>query len=287
MEGVTTYYLMKDKNVAGILALFLGWVGIHRFYLGQVGLGIFYVFLFFTGISFILGLIDAIAFFVMDQDNFDLKYNRRFMDVHRKDRLDTDFNRDRRRAERHERREEYRSRRAERPQQRPSHRRPVKRVNPHKQKGIERYKDFDYAGAIEEFNKALEIEERDIAVHFNLACAYSLEEQAEKSFYHLDKAVEFGFQDFKRIKDHDALAFLRIQDGFDDFEENDFRLAGMPVKKKAAEKPAQPQIDAPKEEDLLSTEPDLLDQIKKLGELRDKGLLTEKEFAEQKRRLLG
>ena len=30
---------MKDKNVAGILALFLGWLGVHRFYLGRLFTG--------------------------------------------------------------------------------------------------------------------------------------------------------------------------------------------------------------------------------------------------------
>ena len=38
------------------------------------------------------------------------------------------------------------------------------------------------------------------------------------------------------------------------------------------------------EEPSIST--DLLEQIKKLGELREKGFLTEEEFSAQKRRLL-
>ena len=65
---------MKDKNVAGILALFFGALGIHRFYLGQIGLGILY--LFFFWFTWFLGLIDAIAFFAMDKDDFDFRYNR-------------------------------------------------------------------------------------------------------------------------------------------------------------------------------------------------------------------
>ena len=64
---------MKDKNVAGILALFFGWLGIHRFYLGQIGLGILYMFFFW--VSWIIALIDAIAFFAMDKVEFDEKYN--------------------------------------------------------------------------------------------------------------------------------------------------------------------------------------------------------------------
>src|SRR5688500_15022596 len=66
---------MKNKTTAGLFALFLGWAGIHRFYLGQIGLGILYFFLMFFGVSFILGLIDAIVFFGMDENEFNRKYN--------------------------------------------------------------------------------------------------------------------------------------------------------------------------------------------------------------------
>ena len=48
-------------------------------------------------------------------------------------------------------------------------------------------------------------------VCYNLACAYSLNEQPEKSFFHLDQAVANGFNDFQMIKEKDDLAYLRIQ----------------------------------------------------------------------------
>ncbi|NUN99926.1 MAG: SHOCT domain-containing protein [Saprospiraceae bacterium] len=98
-------------------------------------------------------------------------------------------------------------------------------------------------------------------------------ENTEKSLFHLDKAVGFGFNDSKRIKEHDALAFVRVQPQFETFEQNGFRLA--------------PQLAEPKADDLLSTTPNLLDQLKRLGELRERGLLTEDEFASQKKKLLG
>ncbi|WP_205521193.1 TM2 domain-containing protein [Psychroflexus aurantiacus] len=34
---------MKDKTAAGLLAFFIGSIGIHRFYLNQVGLGFLYL----------------------------------------------------------------------------------------------------------------------------------------------------------------------------------------------------------------------------------------------------
>ncbi len=275
---------MKDKNVAGILALFLGGFGVHRFYLGQTGLGVFYLIFCWFPVMWIIGLIDAIVFFSMDKDNFDRKYNRQYLSSEK--RRDTDFdrrnyqrkerweNRQARREDRHERRYEQRRPQPARQQARP-------RQNPFKISGVKKFKDYDYNGAIEDFNKALDIEPNDVATHFNLACAYSLNENIEKAFFHIDRAVANGFNDFQRIKTHDALAFLRIQEGFEAFEKNGFRLpADKPSEQ--AEQPAPPA-----EEDALEGQPDLLEQLRRLGELREKGLLTEEEFALQKKKLLG
>lgn len=289
---------MKDKNIAGILSLFLGWLGIHRFYLGQAGLGIVYLLLFWTPVIWILSLIDAIAFFSMDQENFDYKYNRQFIQQQGRQRRDTDFDRrdyDRRsrrydRRERREQREDYR--RDRRAPKRPEYRKPTppppapKRHNPYKTSGIKKYKEFDYDGAIEDFLKALEIDKKDIAVHFNLACAYSLNEEKDKAFHHLDKAVDNGFNDFRRIKEHDAFAYLRIQPEFEEFEKNGFRLI------QKLEAPKQELLDTPlaatdpASEEATNASSDLLEQLQKLGELKEKGLLTEEEFVAQKKKLL-
>lgn len=263
---------MKDKNVAGILALFFGGLGIHRFYLGQIGLGI--VYLFFFWISWLIALVDAIVFFSMDEDEFNRKYNRSYT-RRQQQRYGREEQRQERREDRRQRGQE-RERRTNRPTPRQTNqyqRRPTPRKdNPFKSSGVQKFKDFDYEGAIRDFNKALEISPKDVAIHFNLACTYSLTENADKAFFHLDKAVGFGFDDFRRIKEHDALAFLRIQQQFDQFEANGFRLT--------------PQLNAPKEDLLNSPQGDLLEQLKRLGDLREKGLLTEEEFVAQKKKLL-
>ncbi len=275
---------MKEKNVAGILALFLGGLGVHRFYLGQTGLGIFYLIFCWFPVMWIVGLIDAIAFFSMDQEVFDRKYNRQ-----NERRRDTDYDRrEYHRRLRDEQRESRRERRYERrqdiPERRLQYQRPKPRPprsNPYKASGIKKYKDYDYDGAIEDFNKSLDIEPKDVATHFNLACAYSLNEKTDKAFFHLDQAVANGFNDFQRIKEHDALAFLRIQPEFEAFEKNGFRLQ-QPVKEEAP-----PENLNEEQEEALEGQPDLLEQLKRLGELREKGLLTEDEFTSQKRKLLG
>ncbi len=260
---------MRDKNVAGILALFLGWVGIHRFYLGQVGLGILYAVFFWFPLIWLVSLIDAIALFSMNQEKFDGKYNKG--DSQTRQRQQPDFQR---------RRPTDFERQQMRPQAPPT---PPKaqanRPNPYKQTGLDKFKDFDYAGAIEDFNKSLEIAPQDIATHFNLACAYSLVEDKEGALSHLDKAVQFGFKDFQKIKEHHALAYLRIQQDFEQFEENGFRL--LPGNATGA---GQGRAS---EKDLLAAEPDLLDRLKKLAQLREHGLLTEQEFQTEQRKLMG
>ncbi|MFK7809571.1 MAG: tetratricopeptide repeat protein [Saprospiraceae bacterium] len=175
--------------------------------------------------------------------------------------------RDRRYSRRYERqREPVRQRQA------PPARRKPKRApknNPFRSSGLAKFKDFDYDGAIEDFTKALQINNEDIAVHFNLACAYSLTEQKDKSMYHIDRAVALGFKDFEKIRTHDALAYLRIQDEYEGFEKSGFRLTGAKAGSRSAGDTA------------------LLDQLAKLAELREKGLLTEEEFVIQKKKLLG
>lgn len=66
---------MKEKNTAGLLAFFLGGIGVHRFYLKQTGLGILYLVFCWTFIPVIVSFIDAIIFWTMDIEKFNAKYN--------------------------------------------------------------------------------------------------------------------------------------------------------------------------------------------------------------------
>ncbi len=141
--------------------------------------------------------------------------------------------------------------------------------NPLKNSGLAKFKEYDYDGAIEDFKRALSISPDDIAIHFNLSAAYSLTEDKEAAFRHLDKAVQLGFKDFDKITSHDALAYLRIQPEFDEFKDNGFRL------KKGAIKKQNPGLDA-----------NLLEQLNRLQDLRERGVLTEAEFETQKGKLL-
>lgn len=289
---------MKDKNLAAVLAFFGGQAGLHRFYLGQVGFAFLYFVPFIGGL---LGVIDAIAFLSMDQATFDRKYNQSQYHPTQPTREQTGRGRqlsDRER--RHQERERERSMREQRRResQRTTRQNPVSNSRPtsrpapvastegqaERQAGLRYFKDFEYDRAIIAFERALEKNPRDVASHFNVACSYSCEENADKAFYHLDRAVALGFDDFERIRNHDSLAFLRVQKRYPDFENSGFRLAPdrseeeivlkNPIKEEAL-------VELPEIND------DLLEQLQRLATLREKGLLTEGEFATQKKRLLG
>jgi TM2 domain-containing membrane protein YozV len=68
----TTRY--KSKTAAGVLAIFIGGLGIHRFYLGQWW-GVFYLLLCWTGIPGLISLVEGIVFLCSNPEKWDDKYN--------------------------------------------------------------------------------------------------------------------------------------------------------------------------------------------------------------------
>jgi len=251
---------MKNKSVAATLALTLGAFGLHRFYLDRKFQGVLYLLLFFVTFSltleekapfviipFLLGFIDSVLFFVMPVAEFDEKYNKRYL----------------------------------KPQSRPTSGAQWSERTDHKKLGVERFRSYDYKGAAEAFERALDDNERDASLHFNLACCYSILEDEKAALQSLDRAIELGFNKLEKIHTHDALAFLRAQPEFDRFVNNDYRYEAPPAEKIDEAEAEQEELPEPDHASL-----DLLDQIVQLGELRDRGVLTAEEFQEQKEKLL-
>jgi hypothetical protein len=209
----------------------------------------------------IVSFIDAVLLFSMGQEEFNEKYNQRYLNRPRQV---------------YEAAPRYQARPAAAPAEIP---------NPWKGAGIEKFKDYDYDGALEDFKKSLTIKYDDPAVHFNLACCYSLNERPDPAFFHLTKAVHFGFVDFDKIERHEGLAYLRTQPEFRDFVKKGYQLHS------AQQSGKQPE-QAP---DLLAQTPteipiaigtSLLDQIKRLSDLREQGILTEEEYKGMKKEVL-
>lgn len=65
----------KDKATAGVLAFFLGGLGVHRFYLGQWW-GIFYLLFWGTLIPSIVSLIEAFVFWLTPNERWNQKYGQ-------------------------------------------------------------------------------------------------------------------------------------------------------------------------------------------------------------------
>lgn len=61
---------IKNKNVAGLLGIFLGGLGIHKFYMGRHGQGILYLLLCWTYVPAIVGLIEGIIYFTDSDEKF-------------------------------------------------------------------------------------------------------------------------------------------------------------------------------------------------------------------------
>lgn len=264
---------MKNKTTAGILALTLGVFGVHRFYLGQTLLGILYLFL--PPIGAILGFIDGILLLTMHQDVFDAKYNRE--DKWERKRA----KRDRRREKRTQRRDERQNRRKSRSQVKPRHRvknsptvttnrdrtdRAKRKVTFKKihEQGLKYFKDYQFDEAEKSYLKALNIAPDHPKLLYDLACLYAMKEDADKGFEYLALAVHKGFKDLDDIETNPALAYLRIQDEFLDFAKAGYRTL---VKK---------------EEHGV----ELLEQLRQLDILRSRGMLTEFEFEEERKKLM-
>lgn len=66
----------RNRIVAGLLALFLGTMGIHKFYTKKNIFGMFYLLFCWTFVPFLISIVEAIRFFVLDKEKFDRLYNQ-------------------------------------------------------------------------------------------------------------------------------------------------------------------------------------------------------------------
>lgn len=259
---------MKNKTTAAVLAFFLGAIGGHRFYLGQIGLGIVYLIFCWTFIPAFIAFIDFIAFLVMSEESFNMKYNKSYMLMRQQQPTVVIHNTN------------HAGQFAPNPasgqnesfasaQSAPAQEGQMPKTDPFEKAGDEKYKDYDFDGAIKDYLKSLNVRSDNQEVHFKLSCLYSILEQTDNSLFHLAKAVEKGFYDFEKIKTHDHLAFLRSQPAYENFTNNGYKLV------KAIETGSG-----------LDLSDAVITQIEKLAKMRDQGIINDEEFQSQKSRLL-
>ena len=64
------YTTDKSKVAAGLLALFLGGIGVHKFYLGHTGQGIIYLLFCWTCIPALIAFIEGIVYLTSTDEKF-------------------------------------------------------------------------------------------------------------------------------------------------------------------------------------------------------------------------
>ena len=77
VTGINPSWPVKSKVAAGVLAILLGTIGVHKFYLGKLGMGILYLCFCWTGITAVLGLFEGIIYLCSNDENFQLKHHVR------------------------------------------------------------------------------------------------------------------------------------------------------------------------------------------------------------------
>jgi tetratricopeptide (TPR) repeat protein len=148
--------------------------------------------------------------------------------------------------------------------------------NPALIKGVRLYKGGDYEHAIDAFEEALDIEPGSPAALFNIACSYSMLNEASSAYAYLSLAVENGFSDFAKLEQHQALQYLRDRTDYRAFVDNGYKVVGQ-----------LPEPQADLIEELQNFNPSILDKIEVLGEKLESGELSREEFEAEKRKILG
>jgi len=253
---------MKNKVTAGILAIFFGWLGVHRFYLGQIGRGVLYLIFSFTMIPLLIGFIDGIVLLTQDKETFDKRYNPGEWALEQL-----------RREQRAEQRQPTFSRQqytaATPPPPRPA-------PDPYRQRADELFAGHEYEEAARQYHRSLSVNPQQGEVYFRLAAIHSILEDENRSLAYLSQALEHGFYDFDEIENTDQLAYLRATPAYFSFKSNGYRI---PVSPPTAPPPARA-------EETLELSDDLITSIERLARLKEEGILNEEAFVREKQKIL-
>lgn len=76
-DGINPAWPIKNKIVAGVLALLVGGLGIHLFYLGKTGTGILFLVFCWTGIPSLIAFVQGIIYLTSSDHNFAVKHQVR------------------------------------------------------------------------------------------------------------------------------------------------------------------------------------------------------------------
>lgn len=130
-------------------------------------------------------------------------------------------------------------------------------------KALKEYKRKEYTKAINILEEALSIDPKEKQTHYNLSSIYSINKRKEKSFFHLEKAIELGYKNFSKISNSQDFKWLKEQSEFEDFMRNGYKF-----------------------KEVQTNQNSYLDELTKLAELKTNGIINKTEFEEQKEKIL-
>jgi tetratricopeptide (TPR) repeat protein len=285
---------MLKKDLAGFLAFFLGIFGVHRFYLGQWWRGAAQFLGFWTLVAlvadtngdmplpfilvgFILApIITAIVFWATPYEKWAAKYDPEALTA-RGYQSGTIT-----------RRKAYRTGTP-----------PPPDLRTLKAEGVKYYRSGDFDLAVEAFEEAIELTPTDPVAHFNAACCYALLGQFPAALRSLEVAITHQLPKPERIESHPALRELRNSEAYRRFRENNYRQLNLleltapgaiPGDLPETEEEVLEDFGTPPRSDAYqqrSTDEDLLEQMARLRQLYDTGILTQQEYRMQREKLLG
>ena len=270
---------MLKKDLAGFFAFFLGVFGVHRFYLGQwwrgaaqfVGFWAIIALLAEEGpempfpfllVGMILApLITAVVFWATPYERWAAKYDPQAL-------VAPGY--------------AY-PKSSQRPtiQATPTRKPSLRSL---KAEGVKYYRSGDYDLAVEAFEEALQQAPTDPIAHFNIACCHALMGHFPPAMQALEVAVTYELPKPERIETHPALVDLRRSEAYRTFRNNNYRrLNLLDVAGPTDSLPLENNQSIPDEE--LVEDSDLLEQINRLRELRELGILTQTEYRNQREKL--
>ena len=74
VQGPSAMLASSKRTTAGIFALVLGGIGIHKFYLGRPGAGVIYILFCWTLVPSVIALVEGIQLLTMTDDTFAQRY---------------------------------------------------------------------------------------------------------------------------------------------------------------------------------------------------------------------
>jgi TM2 domain-containing membrane protein YozV len=206
---------MRNKDIAGLLGFTLGTWGVHQFYLGKYFKGFMHLFFFYYigwKFSLFFAILSSIKLLFMSEETFDLKFNNGvFGKFQRKNTHPNIYQNSSRSL-------------TQNTNQNPIKNTSQKEYAEIKNYATQKFNSFDFEGAITNYNKMLQLNDKELETYFQLACCYSASEHKELGFYYLSKSVEMGLKDFNKIANTDSLAYLRIQPEYTTFVQNGYKL---------------------------------------------------------------